>query len=389
MLCSHSDQTCRLWPGQRPAGRLPRLDWLLASCAGWPQARSVLLDSFAAESAFFVCCICKHTVNPQLQANGLYFGCLFVCGGVYLPAQYQHHSDSDACVARTWKFTRAYKHTLTSFCRMDVSSPRKQCFGSQTAQIFNLAHKTDLHLYICCISASVFSVSDTILQRHLQVACANYSLSATSCGCEHFFKTFSKASFAFGPVYMSQNFGTILAVCPHLNAWKRSYNGAPEWSIAKAPPLWANLKRGHFQWFPIKSLVFENVQLWRFYACLTHYRLLPTGTCTTACVWTAWRWASIWCLHWKLFCHEFWKGCHENGAKTNHNGSRGNSHTPTRCGHKSQSENISPYLQAQNWSWFLAVEIKKDGSGRENQVSLKWICSFLPCGLMLLCSHEK
>lgn len=187
---------------------------------------------------------------------------------------------------------------------------------------------------------------------------------------------------------MSQNFGTILTVRPHLSAQKRSDNGAPEWGVEKAPPLWANLKRGHFQSFPIKSLVFENVQLWRFYACLTHYRHLPTGTCTTACVRSAWRWASIWCLHWKLFCHAFWKGCHENGAKTNHSRSRGNSHTPTRCGHKSWRENISPFLQAQNRSWFLAVEIKKKMAAvektelAENEFALSCPAASCCCALM-------
>lgn len=70
------------------------------------------------------------------------------------------------------------------------------------------------------------------------------------------------------------------------------------------------------------------------------------------------------------FATNFEKAVMKMGAKANHNGSRGNSHTPIRCGHKSQSENISPYLQAQNWSWCLAVEIKKkDGSSRENRVS--------------------
>lgn len=127
-----------------------------------------------------------------------------MCVAVYLPAQHQHHSDSDACVACTWKFTRVYKYTLTSFLSYGCFITTETMFWEPDCTNF-WTGRTYLHLYRCCISTSVFSVS--------------------------------------------------------------------------------------------KSLVFENAQLWHFYTCLTHYRYLPTGTCTTACVWSAWRWASIWCLH--------------------------------------------------------------------------------------------
>lgn len=73
MLCSCSVQTGRLRPGQQPTVHLPCLDWLLASCAAWPQPGRVLLDSFLQKVVFlFFFFLSAASVNTlwKSEANG-------------------------------------------------------------------------------------------------------------------------------------------------------------------------------------------------------------------------------------------------------------------------------------------------------------------------------
>lgn len=65
------------------------------------------------------------------------------------------------------------------------------------------------------------------------------------------------------------------------------------------------------------------------------------------------------------FATNFEKAVMKMGAKANHNGSRGNSHTPIRCGQK-----YFPLLAGTELELvFSSGNKKKDGSSRENRVS--------------------
>lgn len=219
---------------------------------------------------------------------------VYLCVGVYLPAQHHHHSDSGACVACTWKFTQVCKYTLTSF----LSHGFFHHHGSNVlvARLHKfLTWPTRLvYTYTCAAFLLLCFLFLILLYYYTTILLATPT--GRQCNLQHF------GGFVWMRAFLQNLFKckTKTNLVHHFGcpAWKRGDNGAPEWSVAKAPPFWVNLKRG--QWFPVKSLIFEK--LWRFYACLTHYCHLPTGTCTTAWVWSAWRWASIWCLHWKLFC---------------------------------------------------------------------------------------
>lgn len=76
-------------------------------------------------------------------------------------------------------------------------------------------------------------------------------------------------------------------------------------------------------------------------------------------------------------------------GKTNHNGSKGDFPTPTRCGHKSRKENMSYYLQAQNWSWFSSGNKKERKMAAvvktklaENEFALSCPVALRCCALM-------